>query len=101
MTIEDEIKNIVLEIIEIKKLLSKNKEPSKDEDGSKYMTVKEFCKKHTYPTESAVRAFIFGNNSKYNPYYQKFNGVFKKIGRRVLINVDEFWKCIDGQNKKD
>lgn len=61
--------------------------------GKDYVTVKKFVER--YPsglTESALRALIF------DAPHNGFSTAFKRIGRRVLIDVSAFWEIVDGLN---
>lgn len=58
------------------------------------LTVRQFVAKNcgAWPsTESTVRALIsdasWGKNN--------FQSAFKRVGRRVLIDVPKFWACVD------
>lgn len=51
----------------------------------KYITVKEAAKIFPY-SEAAIRSLIFQG---------KFEGVYKKIGKRVVIDADQFNKWIE------
>jgi hypothetical protein len=53
------------------------------------LTVNQFCQKHPWPTESALRAMIF------DAHKNGFAPAFKRVGRRVLIDEKEFWRCVD------
>lgn len=56
-------------------------------------TVKQFIAKQngSWPSESALRAIIlhasWGENN--------FQSAFKRVNRRVLIDAEEFWACVD------
>lgn len=58
---------------------------------SKYLTVRQFCEKCSWPSESALRAIILGASWGEN----EFQTAFKRVGRRVLVDVNEFWLCVD------
>ncbi len=57
----------------------------------KFFTVKQFCRRGQWPSESALRTLIldaaWGEN--------KFQSAFKRVGRRVLVDEIEFWRCVD------
>ena len=55
------------------------------------LTVRQFTQKYPWPTESGIRALIFGASKNEN----KFQSAFKRVGRRVLIDQSEFWLCVD------
>lgn len=61
------------------------------EINQNYLTVKLFCEKYPWPSESALRAIILGAAWGEN----KFQSAFKRVGRRVLVNAPEFWRCVD------
>lgn len=64
---------------------------SKDIEN-KFYTVKDFCRKNpSYPSESALRALI--SDAKWNQ--NKFQSAFKRVGRQVLVDEQEFWKCVN------
>lgn len=57
----------------------------------RFLTVRELAEAPGWPTESALRAMIFNADS---------NGLapaIKRVGRRVLIDVERFWAWVDGQ----
>jgi len=57
-----------------------------------FLTVKDFCEKQpSWPTQSALRAIILGAAWGEN----KFQSAFKRVGRRVLVDEAEFWRCVD------
>jgi len=56
------------------------------------LTVKQFCANHPAFTQGSVRSLIF------NREQNGFKRAVLKVGRRVLIDVDEFFRCIDEQN---
>lgn len=57
---------------------------------NKLLTVKQFCEKHRpWPTESALRAMIADAPKN------GFDGVFKRLGRRVLVDEIAFFQTID------
>jgi hypothetical protein len=55
-------------------------------------TVKQFVHDNEAFTEGGIRNLIF--NAKTNG----FSSAFLRIGRKVLIDVDEFFRCIKAQN---
>lgn len=56
------------------------------------LTVRDFCEKVTsWPSESALRALILDASWGKN----KFQTAFKRVGRRVLVDEAEFWRCVD------
>jgi hypothetical protein len=56
---------------------------------SKLLTVKQFCEKHSWPSESALRALILDAPDN------GFLKVFKRVGRRVLVDEKAFWDAVD------
>lgn len=66
-------------------------------EEKKLYTVKQFAEKQngSWPSESALRAIIldaaWGKNH--------FQSAFKRVGRRVLIDPIEFFKCVDEYEK--
>lgn len=59
---------------------------------SKLYTVRDFCEKNpSWPSVSALRAIILGASWGEN----EFQTAIKRVGRRVLIDEDEFWGCVD------
>ncbi|WP_154017770.1 DNA-binding protein [Candidatus Protochlamydia phocaeensis] len=58
-------------------------------EESKLSTVKHFCSKFSWPSESALRAIIL------NASTNGFQSAIKRVGRRVLIDEQEFFKCIN------
>lgn len=59
------------------------------------LTVRQFSDKYPWPSESALRAIIsdaaWGKNS--------FANAFKRIGRRVLVDEGEFWRCVESMQE--
>ncbi|MEI6531522.1 MAG: hypothetical protein WCN87_01730 [Chlamydiota bacterium] len=55
----------------------------------RFLTVKQFITKFSWPTESGLRALILRAKEK------GLERAFKRIGRRVLIDVTEFWRVIE------
>ena len=56
------------------------------------LTVSEWLQTHTWPpTEKSLRQLIFYENTN------GFASAFKRVGRRVLIDEAEFFKCVDNQ----
>lgn len=58
-----------------------------------YLTVKQFAKKHPWPTESALRAIIMHSDTN------GFANVFVRMGKRVLIKEKLFFETVDKLNK--
>ena len=59
------------------------------EEESKLYTVKQFAEKHAWPSESALRALIL------NASTNGFQNVFKRVGRRILVDEVAFWKAVN------
>lgn len=60
---------------------------------NKLMTVGQFVKscEGSWPhSEGTVRALILHANKNKN----NFQSAFKKVGRRVLVDPNEFWACV-------
>lgn len=60
-----------------------NQVHSKQEDGGNLMTIKQFCKKHTFISEAAIRSKLYCRE------YNKFNRCISQPGRRILIKEKE------------
>lgn len=54
-------------------------------------TVKQFCSRNQWATESGVRHLIF------NAGKNGFKQAFVRIGRRVLIDEEKFFELLDRQ----
>jgi len=52
------------------------------------LTVKQFCAQHPWPTESAMRSYIYRADEL------GLSDAFIRVGRRVLIDVDIFFELI-------
>ncbi len=66
-------------------------------NDKQFLTVKDFCEKQpSWPTESGLRALILGAAWGEN----KFQSAFKRVGRRVLVDEVEFWRCVDCMQEK-
>jgi hypothetical protein len=57
------------------------------------VTVRQFCDRYrgAWPSESALRSIIL--DAKWGE--NKFQSAFLRVGRRVLVNPEEFWKCVE------
>lgn len=66
----------------------------KEGDELHLFTVRQFCLKYTWPSESALRALIL--NSEING----FQSAFVRVGRRVLVNVPSFFQIIKKINQR-
>lgn len=63
--------------------------------AKKMYTVKQFVKEGQWPSLGALKSIIFdAKNNKNN-----FGSAFKRIGRRVLIDPEEFWACVERAQK--
>lgn len=52
------------------------------------VTVRQFCEQYPWPTESAVRAYIYRAEEK------GLTDAFIRVGRRVLIDAEKFFELI-------
>jgi len=57
-------------------------------------TIRQFAEKHTWATEGGLRWQRF--NCKTNG----FESAFVNVGRRVLIDEEEYFRCIRRQNRE-
>jgi hypothetical protein len=93
MTIEEVLSSILQELKKINISLEKKTTALANThapiEHEKFLTIKEWGKNYKYPSEAGMRAFIF-NAKLYNAEH-----CFKRVGRRVLINRDEFLKWIE------
>ena len=55
----------------------------------KLVTIKQFTQKNPWPSEAALRAIIQDAEKR------KFRTAFIRYGRRILIDEDEFWACLN------
>ena len=64
----------------------------------KLYTVRQFIDKQkgTWPSEKSLRLIIFQASRGKN----NFSNAFKRIGKRVLVNEYEFWKCVNESGEK-
>ncbi len=63
-----------------------------------FATVKQFSEmnKGKWPsTEGTIRAIILNASLGKN----NFQKAFKRFGKRVLINVEEFWRCVERESE--
>jgi hypothetical protein len=58
-----------------------------------YLTCNQFCAKHSWPPLGGLRHLIFHGDTN------GFNQVIVRIGKRVLINEDAFFKWLEDKNK--
>ena len=56
------------------------------------VTVRQFCERFTYPSESAMRAIILDSS------INVFDKAIFRVGRRVLVNVPTFFQIIQEKN---
>jgi hypothetical protein len=54
-----------------------------EEPTSNLMTIRQFCEKHVFLTQHALRAKILHAD------YNKFDGCISRVGRRILIKEKE------------
>jgi len=73
----------------IKENLSKTLE----NPAPRLMTIKGFCAQHPWPSESAMRAYIFRASEL------KITEAFVRVRRRVLINENKFFELIQRSDK--
>lgn len=94
MSIENLLTSILKEIQELRNDLNK-KQLDKNQiiEGKKFYTVSEYSKKHGWPSVGGLRSIIF------NEIQFKAQACFKRVGRRVLIDEDEFLKWIETNPK--
>ncbi len=59
------------------------------------LTVSQFLDKHheAWPSHGALRSIIFKAKRGKN----KFQSAFIRVGRRVLVDSDQFWRCVEAQ----
>lgn len=61
-----------------------------DVNDHQLLTVKKFCEKYpAWPSEGALRAIILEARTN------GFQNVFKRVGRRVLVDEKAFWEAVD------
>ncbi len=61
--------------------------------SSRLIPVPDWNKHHSWPPQGGLRHLIF--NEKTNG----FASAFKRVGRRVLIDENAFFACVDKQNQ--
>lgn len=66
----------------------------KEKDVPRILTVKQFCAENPWPTESAMRSYIFRAQEL------QMSEAFIRVGRRVLVNVNKFFNIIQKGDKK-
>lgn len=57
------------------------------------LTVKQFCTEYPWPSESAMRSYIFRANDL------GMQKAFIRVGRRVLVNVNKFFELVQREEK--
>ncbi len=50
---------------------------------------------HTWPTAAALRYYVF------NGEFNNFHTVFKRVGRRILIDEEAFFDWVEERNKSN
>lgn len=66
-------------------------EAENQNERERFYTIKEFCKKHSWPTEHSIRWMMF------NAEQNGFDKVVRRVGRRILIKEEEFYKWLEGK----
>jgi len=64
-----------------------------DQKNKVFLTCRQFNEKYPWPSETALRAIIQDADKR------GFASAFKRYGRRVLIDPEEFWSCLERQQK--
>ena len=59
---------------------------------SRFLPIKDFLKGRSWPTKSSIRFYIFYNRHNFA------TRCVKRVGRRVLIDVEAFEKWIEEQS---
>lgn len=57
------------------------------------LTCKQFCEMQKWPSMGALRGIIRRSDKN------GFKSAFKRVGRRVLVDNEEFWKCFEKVQK--
>lgn len=63
-----------------------------------YLSMRQFAEEHArrgWPTWDALR------NIRWRRKEMGFETAFIKVGRRVLIDYDEFWRCAERKSAND
>lgn len=55
---------------------------------SQLLTIRQFCSKYPWPSEAAMRAYVYKSNGL------GIEDAFTRVGRRVLINPKKFFALI-------
>ena len=61
---------------------------------SKLIPVTKWGDHHDWPPKGGLRHLIFHEETN------GFKSAFKRVGRRVLIDEAEFFRCVDRQNSR-
>ncbi len=61
-----------------------------------YKTVNQFIERYPAFTKGGMRYYLF--NSKFNGLDK--SGAIKRVGRKILIDVEKFFQWIEDQNDK-
>ena len=64
------------------------------ENTTRYIPIPDWPKFHPWPTPSGLR------HLKFNEANNGFTTAFKQIGRRVLVDEAEFFRCVERQQEK-
>ncbi len=59
---------------------------------TRLLTVSQWNEHHEWPPEGGMRHLIFNADTN------GFASAFKRVGRRVLIDEVEFFRCVERQN---
>ncbi len=59
---------------------------------AKLIPVPKWNNYHEWPTQAALRYYIF------NAEFNGFNKVIKRVGRRILIDENQFFLWVENQN---
>jgi len=75
----------------------KKKQGEKMKPPKVYLTLKQFAIEHSrrgWPTWDALRNIHFRRKTN------GFETAFIKVGAKVLVDLDEFWYCVERLNEK-
>lgn len=64
-------------------------------ENSRLLTIKQFCLDYPWPSEAAMRAYVYRSNEL------GINDAFVRVGRRVLVDSKKFFHLIKLIKKKD
>lgn len=62
------------------------------------LTLKQFAEKHPWPSVSALRNWSY--RSQRDKRLKPLQKCFKKVGARILIDDEEFFKAVSDLNTK-